>query len=162
MSGWNLRNHNLLQLKSSSRSFCIISMFDSSEIVRNIFVSSASINASQTTLFGRSLMKTTKRMGPKTDPCGTLKSEMPVPSQGHYGFHSFPVVDWFCLFIDTYGFWLSLCKIIRNSIILLLPLFTYIPLVTLCHVDFDPLTCTHWCLLLRKLSIQLHVLSLIP
>ena len=25
--------------------------------------------------------------------------EMPVPSQGHYGFHSFPVVDWFCLFI---------------------------------------------------------------
>ena len=22
-----------------------------------------------------------------------------VPSQGHYGFHSFPVVDWFCLFI---------------------------------------------------------------
>jgi hypothetical protein len=25
--------------------------------------------------------------------------EMPIPSQGHYGFHSFPVVDWFCLFI---------------------------------------------------------------
>jgi hypothetical protein len=24
---------------------------------------------------------------------------MPVPSHGHYGFHSFPVVDWFCLFI---------------------------------------------------------------
>jgi hypothetical protein len=24
---------------------------------------------------------------------------MPVPSYGHYGFHSFPVVDWFCLFI---------------------------------------------------------------
>ena len=24
---------------------------------------------------------------------------MNVPSQGHYGFHSFPVVDWFCLFI---------------------------------------------------------------
>jgi hypothetical protein len=24
---------------------------------------------------------------------------MPVPSQGHYGFHSFTVVDWFCLFI---------------------------------------------------------------
>ena len=37
---------------------------------------------------------------------GALKSdsthhflEMPVTSQGHYGFHSFPVVDWFCLFI---------------------------------------------------------------
>ena len=25
---------------------------------------------------------------------------MPVPSQGHCGFPSFPVVDWFCLFID--------------------------------------------------------------
>jgi len=24
---------------------------------------------------------------------------MPVPSQDHDGFHSFPVVDWFCLFI---------------------------------------------------------------
>ena len=44
---------------------------------------------------------------------------MPVPSQGHYGFHSFPVVDWFCLFM----FWLSLCKIVRSSVILLLPLF---------------------------------------
>jgi hypothetical protein len=29
----------------------------------------------------------------------TISLEMPVPSQGHYGFHSFPVVDWFCLFI---------------------------------------------------------------
>jgi hypothetical protein len=28
--------------------------------------------------------------------------EMPVPSQGHYGFHSFPVVDWFCLFINLW------------------------------------------------------------
>jgi hypothetical protein len=25
-----------------------------------------------------------------------ISLEMPVPSQGHYGFHSFPVVDWFC------------------------------------------------------------------
>jgi len=29
----------------------------------------------------------------------TISLEMPVPSQGHYGFHGFPVVDWFCLFI---------------------------------------------------------------
>ena len=37
---------------------------------------------------------------------------MPVPSQGHYGFHSFPVVtDFVCLY--TYEFWLSLCKIVR-------------------------------------------------
>jgi hypothetical protein len=107
LSGWNLRSHNLLQLKSSSRSFCIISMSDSSEIVRNIFVSSANINASLTTQFGRSLVNSTKRFGPKTNPCG-------------------------------------------------------MPLVTLCHGDFDPSTCTHWCLLLKKLSIQLHVLSLIP
>ena len=36
--------------------------------------------------------------------------EMPVPSQGHY-----------CLY--NYEFWLSLCKIVRSSVILLLPLF---------------------------------------
>jgi hypothetical protein len=29
----------------------------------------------------------------------TISLEMSVPSQDHYGFHSFPVVDWFCLFI---------------------------------------------------------------
>jgi hypothetical protein len=28
----------------------------------------------------------------------TISLEMPVPSQGYYGFPSFPVVDWFCLF----------------------------------------------------------------
>jgi hypothetical protein len=50
---------------------------------------------------------------------------MPVPSQGHYGFHSFPVVDdFFCLY--TYEFWLSLWKIVRSSVILLLPLYTNI------------------------------------
>jgi len=47
---------------------------------------------------------------------------MPVPSQGHYGFHSFPVVD--CLY--TYEFLLSLCKIVRSSVILLLPLFSVV------------------------------------
>jgi hypothetical protein len=52
----------------------------------------------------------------------TISLEIPVPSQGHYGFHSFPVVDWFfCLY--TYEFWHSLCKIVRSSVILLLPLF---------------------------------------
>jgi hypothetical protein len=32
---------------------------------------------------------------PKTDMLiqPTISLEMPVPSQGHYGFHSFPVVD---------------------------------------------------------------------
>jgi hypothetical protein len=48
---------------------------------------------------------------------------MPVPSQSHYGFHSFPVVDWFCRSIYLWVFLLSLCKIVRSSVILLLPLF---------------------------------------
>jgi hypothetical protein len=39
-------------------------------------------------------------------------------NKGHYGFHSFPVVDWY-----TYEFWLSVCKIARSSVILLLPLY---------------------------------------
>ena len=52
----------------------------------------------------------------------TISLEMPVPSQGHSGFYSFPVVDWFvCLY--TYEFWLSLCTIDRSSVIVLLPLF---------------------------------------
>ena len=50
----------------------------------------------------------------------TISLEMPVPSQGHYDFHSFPVVDFVCLY--NYEFWLSLCKIVRSSVILLLPL----------------------------------------
>jgi hypothetical protein len=37
-----------------------------------------------------------------------------------YFFPSFPVVDWF---VYTYEFWLSLWKIVRSSVILLLPLF---------------------------------------
>ena len=53
----------------------------------------------------------------------TISLEMPVSSQGHYGFHSFPGVDCFvCLY--TYEFWLSLCKIVWSSVILLLPLLT--------------------------------------
>jgi hypothetical protein len=36
---------------------------------------------------------------------------MPVPSQGHCGFHSFPVVDWFCLFIYLWVF-LSYCVVL--------------------------------------------------
>ena len=46
---------------------------------------------------------------------------MPVPSQGHCGFHSFRLVtDFVCLY--NYEFGLSLCKIVRSSVILLLPL----------------------------------------
>jgi hypothetical protein len=53
----------------------------------------------------------------------TISLEMPVPSQGHYGFHSLRLLTNFvCLY--SYEFWLSLCKIVRSSVILLLPLFT--------------------------------------
>ena len=45
-----------------------------------------------------------------------ISLEMPVPSQGHYGFHS----------LYTYEFWLSLCKIARSPVILLLPLYTVV------------------------------------
>jgi hypothetical protein len=51
-----------------------------------------------------------------------ISLEMPVPSQGHFGFHSFRLLtDFVCLY--TYEVWLSLCKIVRSSVILLLPLY---------------------------------------
>jgi hypothetical protein len=40
----------------------------------------------------------------------TISLEMPVPSQGHYGFHSFPVVDWFCRAIGNTAYYT--CKLI--------------------------------------------------
>jgi hypothetical protein len=47
-----------------------------------------------------------------------------VPSQGHYGFHSFRLLtDFVCLY--NYELWLCLCKIVRSSVILLLPLFFF-------------------------------------
>ena len=47
---------------------------------------------------------------------------MPVPSQGHYVFTVFRfLTDFVCLY--NYEFWLSLCKIVRRSLILLLLLF---------------------------------------
>ena len=50
---------------------------------------------------------------------------MPVPSQGHYVFTVFRLLtDFVCLY--NHEFCLSLFKIVRISVILLLPLFTYI------------------------------------
>ena len=73
----------------------------------------------------------------------TISLEMPVPSQGHYGFPRFPVIDRFCLFmylrnnntvfeelelsivdftgnaIMSFSFLFKYC-----SVILLLPLYT--------------------------------------
>ena len=47
---------------------------------------------------------------------------MLVPSQGHYVFTVFWLLtDFVCLY--NYEFWLSLCKIVRSSVILLLPLW---------------------------------------
>jgi L-asparagine transporter-like permease len=44
---------------------------------------------------------------------------MAVPSQGHYGLHSVRLLtDFVCLYTDE--FWLSLCKIVRSLVILLL------------------------------------------
>ena len=47
---------------------------------------------------------------------------MPVPSQGHYGFPSFPVVDWFCLFIYLWvlTFPLKDCSEFGNFVITLI------------------------------------------
>jgi hypothetical protein len=53
----------------------------------------------------------------------TISLEMPVPSQGHYGFTVFRLVTDF-VGLYTYEIWLSLCKIARCSVILLLPLST--------------------------------------
>ena len=52
----------------------------------------------------------------------TISLEMPVPSQGDYVFTVFRLLtDFVCLY--TYEFWLSLCKIARSSVIVVLPLF---------------------------------------
>jgi FtsH-binding integral membrane protein len=41
----------------------------------------------------------------------TISLEMPVPSQGHYGFHSFRMLtDLVCLY--TYEFWLSIVRLL--------------------------------------------------
>ena len=56
---------------------------------------------------------------------------MPVPSQGHYGFHSFPVVDWFCLFIYLWvlTFPLGDCSEFVKFIITLICTFSFGPCV---------------------------------
>jgi hypothetical protein len=46
------------------------------------------------------------------------------PSQGHYVFTVFRLLtDFVCLY--NYEFWLTLCKIVRSSVILFLPLFRW-------------------------------------
>ena len=59
---------------------------------------------------------------PKLSMQPTNSLEMPVPSQGHYGFHSLPVVDWFCLFIYVWvlTFPLEDCSEFSNFVIALI------------------------------------------
>jgi hypothetical protein len=47
---------------------------------------------------------------------------MLVPSQGHCGFPNFPVVDWFCLFVDLWvlPFPLEDCSVFGNFVIILI------------------------------------------
>ena len=49
----------------------------------------------------------------------TISLEMPVPSQGHCGFPSFPVVNGFCLFLDLWVLPFSLedCLVFGNFVI---------------------------------------------
>jgi hypothetical protein len=57
----------------------------------------------------------------RQDLCIIISLEMPVPSQDHYGFPSFPVVDWFCLFVDicVLHFPLEDCSVFCNFVITL-------------------------------------------
>jgi hypothetical protein len=69
----------------------------------------------------------------------TISLELPVPSQGHYGFHSFPVVDWFCLFIYLWVLTFPLldCSEFGNCVITLIYLFATVLSVLLWFTAFD-------------------------
>ena len=63
---------------------------------------------------------------------------MPVPSQGHYGFHSFPVVDWFCLFIYLWVLTFPLldCSEFGNCVITLMYHLLYLKYFNLPSILF--------------------------
>ena len=58
---------------------------------------------------------------------------MPIPSQGNCGFPSFPVVDWFCPFVDLWvlPFPLEDCSVFGNFVI------------TLIYISNDGIMVTH-------------------
>jgi hypothetical protein len=66
----------------------------------------------------------------------TISLEMPVPSQGHCGFPSFPVVDWFCLFVDLWvlPFPLEDCPVFGNLVFSLIYVICVFVQNTLCCV----------------------------
>jgi hypothetical protein len=67
---------------------------------------------------------------------------MPVPSQGHCGFHSFPVVDLFCLFVDLWvlPFLLEDCSVFDNFVITLIVSCTSCMLIDILQ-DFLVVSC---------------------
>ena len=71
-------------------------------------------------------------LAPKNLIQPTISLEMPVTSQDHYVFTVFRLLtDFVCLY--NYQFWLSLCKIVRSSVILLLPLSTQSCISKICR-----------------------------
>jgi hypothetical protein len=90
-----------------------------------------------------------------------------LPYRQYYGFHSFRLLtDFVCL--HNYEFWLSLYKIVRSSVILLLPLFPFEPLDTCFKVppftaprrwDITSIDRNYWhfwiCLFIFKASYEL-------
>ena len=70
LSGWNFKSHCALQSNKLSRSSCKIVLSSSTLMFRYNFVSFANRYVVDDTLFGRSLMNITNRIGPRTDPYG--------------------------------------------------------------------------------------------
>jgi hypothetical protein len=77
----------------------------------------------------------------------TISLEMPVPSQGHCGFHSFSVVDWFCLFINLWVLTFSLqdCSEFCNFVI---------TLIDVCWHRYRLRTYISWTAYYNKLSMS--------
>jgi hypothetical protein len=74
----------------------------------------------------------------------------------HYGFHSFRLLtDFVCLY--NYEFWLSLCKIVRSSVILLLPLLILMRYSEPCGSYHDFLN--NRLLLTRKVLTQVFLVA---
>ena len=67
----------------------------------------------------------------------TIFLEMPVSSQGHYGFHSFPCIDWFCLFIYLWVLTFPLldCSEFGNLLLPLISMFEITMNVYTCVTD---------------------------
>ena len=91
-------------------------LFCSSIVINTVIVTAEPLNRIESGRFGALYSDSTHHF-----------LEMPVPSQGHYGFHSFPVVDWFCLFIYLWvlTFPLEDCSEFGNFVITHINCFTF-------------------------------------